>query len=160
MRKSILFVLMVMVLFVVSVMPMAAHEGEDQGWHHAPALSMPQCRDYDTMRMWWHTGDGGDDPAPVGWGLTRWFRTWVASSYGYDVPTGRWTVDKVFTSGWTRSGKYWDFDDTSQLQLEKMDVYPYKQYRYALVATDGAGAVVGGISPLTLWKPSYGCHKK
>ena len=93
MRKSILFVLMVMVLFVVSVMPMAAHEGEDQGWHHAPALSMPQCRDYDTMRMWWHTGDGGDDPAPVGWGLTRWSRTWVASSYGYDVPmaAGQWT---------------------------------------------------------------------
>ena len=45
MRKSILFVLMVMVLFVVSVMPMAAHEGEDQdGIMHRPC----RCRNVET----------------------------------------------------------------------------------------------------------------
>ena len=156
MRKSILFVLMMAVLFVVSVMPVAA-------WHpDSPALSHPQCRGYDTLRMWWHTSDSGRDPAPAGWKLTRWSRTWVASSYKYDVPAegteGKWTVDKVFTSGWTQSGKYWDFDDTHELQLEQSDVYPYKTYKYFLTATNGAGSEVGQISPDTLWQPKYGCR--
>ena len=74
-------------------------------------------------------------------------------------PPANGSEDKVFTSGWTQSGKYWDFDDTDNLQLEKSDVYPYKMYRYALIATDGQGNDSGEMSLLTLWKPSYGCHK-
>ena len=154
MRKSILFVLMVMVLFVVSVMPVTANHAPGDG------MSMPQCRNHDTLRMFWYT----NNTDLASWKLTRWSRTYKASDYvdkrdnSYDVPMGRWTVDKVFTSGWTQSGKYWDFDDTDNLKLEQSGVYPYTMYRYALIGTDGGGKEIV-TTPLTLWQPSYGCHK-
>ena len=160
MRKSILFVLMVMVLFVVSVMPVAANHAPGEG------MSMPQCRNHDTLRMFWYT----NNTDLASWELTRWSRSFVESKfeyedeegnkyeYNYDMPTGPWTEVKVFTSGWTQSGKYWDFDDTHQLQLEQTGVHPYKKYKYRLIGFNGGGTKIVKMA-LTFWQPSYGCHK-
>ena len=100
------------------------------------------------------------------WELTRWSRPFEESEFEdsngrqhrYDIPTDGWTVDKVFTSGWTQSGKYWDFDDTHALQLEQSGVYPYKKYKYRLIGTDGDGTKIVKTA-FTFWQPSYGCHK-
>ena len=162
MRKSILFVLMMVVLFVVSVMPVAANHAPGDG------MSMPQCRNHDTLRMFWYTNNTD---------LTSWGTyPLVAVLRGSKVRVEGRGRDRsrvqlrcahrplergqgVYLWRWTQSGKYWDFDDTHLLQLEQKGVYPYNKYKYRLNGINADGGKITGITFNTTWQPSYGCHK-